>query len=164
MTPEERQRLIAVYGGAYAALADGLAQFPEEMWDFRDAHGCWSIREHLAHIVDSEVNSYIRCRRLAAEPGRPLMDYDENAWAAALGYPEQDAGQCLELFRLLRRQTHQLIQTLPESAWANVCHHPENGAMTLDDWLAVYAAHIPEHLSFMAENYAAWQPTRPAQA
>ena len=164
MTPEERQRLIASYGGAYAALAEGLAQFPEEMWDFRDEHGCWSIREHLAHIVDSEVNSYIRCRRLAAEPGRPLMDYDENAWAAALGYPEQDAGRCLELFRLLRRQTHQLIQTLPESTWANVCHHPENGAMTLDDWLAVYAAHIPEHLSFMAENYTAWQPTRPAQA
>ena len=32
--------------------------------------------------------------------------------------------------------------------------------MTLDDWLAVYEAHIPEHLGFMQENYDAWRKTR----
>ena len=160
MSPEERESKIESYGRAYETLIAGLRQFPEEMWDFRDEHGCWSIREHLVHIADSEVNSYIRCRRFIAEPGQPLMAYDENGWAASLDYPGQDTQQCLELFRLLRHQTYALIKTLPESAWANACYHPENGDMTLDDWLDVYEAHIPEHLGFMQENYDAWRKTR----
>ncbi len=164
MTPKEREEKIASYGRAYENLIDGVRQFPEEMWDFRDEHGCWSIKEHLVHITDSEVNSYIRCRRFVAEPGQPLMAYDENAWGAALGYPEQDPRQSMELFRLLRNQTHNLIETLPEEAWASVCYHPENGDMTMDDWLAVYEAHIPEHLSYMKDNYDAWLKTRQERA
>ena len=156
LTPERRARKIASYGGAYERLVAGLGAFPPEMWDFRDEHGCWSIREHLIHIADSEANSYIRCRRLIAEPGQPLMAYDENGWAEALGYAEGSAEDALELFRALRGQSYALIRSLPESVWGNTCYHPENGDMTLDDWLLVYEAHIPEHLSFMRENYDAW--------
>ena len=160
MSPEERESKIASYGRAYETLTAGVRQFPEEMWDFRDEHGCWSIREHLVHIADSEVNSYIRCRRFIGEPGQPLMAYDENAWAATLRYSEQDPRNAVELFRLLRHQTYVLITTLPNSAWSNACYHPENGDMTLDDWLDVYEAHIPEHLGFMQENYDAWRKAR----
>ena len=99
MTPEERESKIASYSRAYETLIAGVRQFPEEMWDFRDEHGCWSIREHLVHIADSEVNSYIRCRRFIGEPGQPLMAYDENAWAASLGYSQQDPRNAIELFR-----------------------------------------------------------------
>ena len=157
MTPEARARKIESYGIAYETLIDGLGKFPREMWDFRNEHGCWSIREHVVHITDSEVNSYIRCRRFIAEPGEPLMAYDENVWATALGYAGRSADAALELFRLLRRQSYVLIKSLPEEAWANTCYHPENGDMTLDYWLDVYEAHIPEHLSYMQENYEAWR-------
>jgi hypothetical protein len=29
--------------------------------------------------------------------------------------------------------------------------------MTLDDWLAVYASHIPDHIAQMQAVYADWQ-------
>lgn len=161
LTPETRARKIASYGSAPDTLVAGLARFPSEMWDFRDEHGCWSIREHLLHIADSEANSYIRCRRLIAEPGRPLLDYDENRWAQALRYSDHSPDDAIALFRLLRRQPHALISALPGATWANTCHHPENGNMTLDDWLLVYEAHIPEHLAYMQENYAAWRARKP---
>ena len=157
---ETRSQKIASYGAGYQILVEGLQRFPEEMWDFRDEHGCWSIREHLAHIADSEANSYIRCRRLIAEPGESLMAYDENGWASALGYAGRSVESALELFRILRQQTYDLVQALPESVWSNRCYHPENGNMTLDDWLDVYAAHIPEHLEYMQENYDAWAASR----
>lgn len=156
LSPATRAAKIASYGRAYDTLVAGLEKFPAAMWDFRDAHGCWSIREHIVHLADSEANSYIRCRRLIAEPGQPLMAYDENGWALALGYSDRSVSDALELFRLLRHQTYELIKTLPPSVWANAGYHPENGEMTLDDWLLVYAAHIPEHLGFMQENYDAW--------
>ena len=156
----ERIRRIESYGNAYQKLMAGLQQFPTEMWDYRDEHGCWSIREHLVHITDSEANSYIRCRRLIAEPGEQLMAYDESAWSRSLFYSDQGVDDALALFRLLRSQTYTLIRSLPDEAWSNTCHHPENGDMSLDDWLEVYESHIPEHLEFMQENYEAWQNSR----
>ena len=156
MDSEERARKIESYGNGYKQLMEALDRFPSGMWTFRDEHGCWSIHEHVIHVADSEVNSYIRCRRLVAEPGQALMAYDENRWASELLYHDQDISDALELFRWLRHKTHTLITALPESAWGNTAYHPENGDMTLDDWLTVYESHVPEHVHSMQENYDAW--------
>ena len=156
MTPEQRAAKIECYGQGYQKLTKAMGKFPREMWNFRDEHGCWSIHEHLIHVADSEVNSYIRCRRLIAEPGLSLMAYDENQWAEALLYHDQDISDALELFRWLRHKTFNLIKRLPESTWSHTAYHPENGDMTLDDWLDVYESHVPEHVHSMQENYEAW--------
>lgn len=157
MTHETRHQKIESYRNAHSQLVEALEQFPREMWQFRDEHGCWSIHEHIIHITDSEANSYIRCRRLIAEPGRTLMDYDENRWATALDYHDQDIDDTLNLFKWLRGKSYALIKSLPESAWANTAYHPENGDTTLDDWLDTYEAHVREHLEYMQQNLEAWQ-------
>ena len=127
MTPEERLQKIESYGSASALLLEALKEFPEEMWQFRDEHGCWSIHEHIVHVTDSEANSYIRCRRLIAEQGEPLMAYDENQWASSLSYHEQSVDDALALFKWLRHTSYTLIKTLPEQVWAHTSFHPENG-------------------------------------
>jgi hypothetical protein len=157
MTSEERHQKIELYGNAYNLLVEGLKQFPAEMWHFKPAPDHWSVHEILIHITDSEANSYIRCRRFIAEPGKDVMAYDENGWAPALRYYEQSIEDALELFKWLRHNTYQLIRTLPDSVWANTVFHPENGLMTLDDWLEIYTRHIPDHLEQMRVNYQAWQ-------
>lgn len=127
MSPETRALKIASYGAACQTLIDGLKAFPVEMWDFRDEHGCWSIRERLVHVADSEANSYIRCRRFIAEPGQPLMAYDENGWAASLGYEDRDPAESIELFRLLRQQTHDLIKPCPNPPGPTPATTPRTG-------------------------------------
>ena len=153
---EIRREKVESYESAYAQLVESLKQFPKEMWQFRDAHGCWSIHEHIVHIADSEANSYVRCRRFIAEPGASLMGYDENRWAAELDYHGQSTDEALELFRQLRQRTYGLIRSLPEATWSNSAHHSEDGAMTLDDWLDVYERHVSEHPQYMRENHEAW--------
>ena len=160
MAPEQRALKIESYGRGYETLTAALNKLPREMWTFRDEHGCWSVHEHLIHITDSEVNSYIRCRRLIAEPGQPLMAYDENRWGEALQYHDQDSADTIELFKWLRHKTYTLIKTLPEKTWSHTAYHPENGDMTLDDWLNVYESHVPEHVHSMQENYEAWTNSR----
>jgi hypothetical protein len=157
MTPAERAPLLESYGTAYDQLVAALQQFPREMWDFKATHDPWSIHEIVVHITDSEANSYVRARRFIAEPGETVMAYDENGWAEALHYGEQSTDDALELFKWLRRHTYTLIRTLPESAWANTVFHPENGTMTLDDWLHVYERHIPDHVAQMQRIHAAWE-------
>ena len=157
MTPQERLQKIESYASAYDLLMEALKQYPKEMWQLRDEHGCWSIHEHVVHITDSEANSYIRCRRLIAEKGESLMAYDENVWASELDYHEQSVEDSLALFKWLRHKSCTLIKTLPESTWSHSSFHPENGETTLDDWLDTYERHVPEHLEFMRDNLKAWK-------
>ena len=114
---------------------EALKEFPEEMRQWRDEHGCWSVHEHFVHVTDSEVNSYVRCRRLIAEQGGTILAYDENKWASLLDYHSQSIDDALELFKWLRRQSYKLIKTLPEPVWSHTAIHSEDGEMSLDDWL-----------------------------
>jgi hypothetical protein len=156
MDANERQEKIDLYGRAYEILVGALAQFPREMWDYRTAPGEWTVREIAAHILDAEINGYIRARKGVAEPGSPVAAYDGARWAEALRYGEENVEEAADLFRWLRRRTYRLIRSLPEEAWANTFEHPENGTMTLDDWLDVYSGHIPEHVEQMWAVYSAW--------
>ena len=156
MTPEERSQKTESYGGAYERLVSALARFPTEMWQFRPAPDRWTIHEIIIHLADSEANSYIRCRRLLAEPGSAVLGYDENKWAVDLRYHQQSPTDALELFKWLRHKSYTLIKDLPAPVWSNTVHHTESGVMTLEDWLDTYDRHIPEHIEQMQANYDHW--------
>lgn len=156
MSRTDRPTTLAAYANAHSLLTEALTRFPPEMWRFKPSETDWSIHEIVVHITDSEANSYIRARRFIAEPGRTLMDYDENAWAQALDYSHIDTDAAVELFRWLRGTTYQLIKDLPEETWAHTAYHPENGDMTMDDWLDTYARHVHDHVGQMEAVYAAW--------
>ena len=156
MTDHNRDGKIASYGSAYQKLTSALEGFPREMWQYRPSVDRWTIHEIVVHIADSEVNSYIRCRRFLAEPGSTVLGYDEGRWARELHYHEQSTGDALELFKWLRHKSYELIKDLPEAAWSNTVHHSENGLMTMDDWLDTYERHIPEHIEQMQAVYADW--------
>jgi DinB family protein len=163
MTSAERRQQIALYGDAGRLLTEALDGFPRPMWQFRPAPDRWTIHEIVVHIADSEANSYIRCRKFIAEPGSTVLGYDEMGWATALHYHAQSADDALALFRHLRHHTYTLIRTLDEAVWARGGYHTEAGPMTLDDWLAVYARHIPDHIAQMQAVYADWQAQEAAR-
>jgi hypothetical protein len=160
MDPQTRKNKIESYGAAGEILSAVVRRYPAEMWQFRPSPDSWTIHEILVHIADSEVNSYVRCRRLLAEPGSAVLGYDEMAWARELAYHQQDPQDALELFRLLRRLSHRLIQNQPPEVWTHAVHHSENGRMTMDDWLNTYERHIPDHVEQMDMVFAAWQSTQ----
>jgi DinB superfamily len=158
----DRQSNIQTYGAGYDELTVAIAGFPREMWQYRSPVELWTIHEILVHIADSEANSFIRLRRLIAEPGLAVMAYDENGWATRLDYHAQSTDDAVQLFRWLRHNSYLLVKSLPESTWANTIQHPENGRMSMDDWLNVYARHIPDHVAQMARIHAEWQSQRGA--
>jgi hypothetical protein len=156
MTSDERSARIESYGKAYDLLVEAIQQFPRAMWQYRPAPEDWTIHEILVHIADSEVNSYVRCRRLIAEPGSTVLGYDEMQWARVLDYHQQSVEDALELFKWLRRKSYLLVRGLGESVWSHVVTHSESGPMSLDDWLRTYERHVPEHIEQMQRVYATW--------
>ena len=158
--PSRREQLSR-YGAAVDELAAAVQRYPREMWQYRSRVEDWTIHEIIVHIADSEANSYIRLRRFIAEPGQAVMAYDEMAWAKKLDYHAQSPEAALQLFRWLRGNSYELVKRVPEAAWANTIQHPENGTMTLDDWLEVYARHVSDHVAQMDRILAEWQTGRP---
>jgi len=157
MDIEHRKQKIESYGRAHLDLETALEQFPREMWQFRPAEDQWTIHEIMIHITDSEVNSYVRARRLIAEPGGAVLGYDEGGWAKRLGYHQQSVKDALELFRVLRQATYHLIKDQPADVWKNTVQHTEDGTITMDTWLDTYERHIPEHIQQMQLVYQAWK-------
>jgi len=157
LSTTERQQIIESYGQAHAHLVAAIEQFPVEMWQARPAGVDWTIHEIIVHITDSEASSFARCRKLIAEPGATVMVYDEAGWAKKLDYHSQSTADALELFKWLRLTTYKLIKTLPESTWAHTIEHPENGTMSMDDWLQTYHSHIHDHIAQMQGVYEVWK-------
>jgi hypothetical protein len=157
MTREERNKLIESYGQGYPVLIEALKEFPKEMWQWKPAPNKWSLHEIVVHIADSEVNSYVRGRRFIAEPGSGVYGYDENKWADKLNYHQQSTEDSLELFKLLRKMSYDLIKTVDDNTWQTATvNHSENGVMKFEEWLRIYEEHVPIHIRQMKRNLDAW--------
>jgi hypothetical protein len=152
-----RQEKLNRYGAAYDELVAAVDRYPRGMWQYRSQVEAWTVHEILVHIADSEANSFVRLRRFIAEPGKSVMAYDEMLWADRLEYEAQSPDEAMQLFRWLRHNSYELVKRQPPAVWANTIEHPENGTMTMDDWLDVYARHVTDHVEQMDRILAEWQ-------
>lgn len=154
-TPEYIRELIERYGKTAGLVEKTVKNFPEQMWTWKPPDGKWSIHENLIHLADSEANSYIRCRRLFAEPGSTVFGYEQDVWAKELMYHNLPARRALALFSSLRLMTYELLKIMPEEKWGNTINHTENGEMNFVDWLKYYENHT--HIGQMNRVFTMWK-------
>ncbi|MGH9020708.1 MAG: DinB family protein [Acidimicrobiales bacterium] len=142
MTLAER---VADYEAATAELL-AVANVADALLD-RPVDDGWTARQVLHHLADSETTSYLRLRRLLAEPGSTIQGYDQEAWAACaeLGYSELGVAHALAVVAAVRAASHDVLARLSDDDLARSGTHSESGAYTLDDWLTIYTAHPREH-------------------
>ena len=161
MTREERRHMLESFGRSPGQLSAALRQFPKKMWLYKPSADRWSIHEIILHLADSEANSYVRCRRFIAEPGSSVFKIDAARWAGSLGYFHQSTREALEIIRRLRRMTHQLLISVPDSVWSHTVEHPRDGRITLELWVQIQERHIPHHVEQMRSNFEMWFKTHP---
>jgi hypothetical protein len=158
MNREERNEKIEKYGHGYDGLISALSEIPRQAWTFKPSAEDWCIHEIIVHMGDSESMAALRCRKLIVEPGSTLMGYEEAKWAGALDYLKQKPDDSLEIIRLARQTTYNLLKTLPDEVFTHSVIHPEhNGEYSFDRWLDIYARHIPDHIEQIQRVYQAWK-------
>jgi hypothetical protein len=160
MNDEERLQQLQLYRLGFDTLTAVLRNIPREAWSFKPSPEAWSIHEIILHLADAEAHGYIRFRTLIAEPGARVNSFDQNAWASALDYSHHSTDDALDLFRILRRTTYDLIATLPQDAWSRSVEHSTRGVLNLDDWLAGYDRHLMAHISQIERTAATWSAGR----
>jgi hypothetical protein len=124
----------------------------------RHPDGAWTARQVIHHVADSEVQSYVRLRRLIAEPaGSLIQGYDEGAWAEcdALGYRELPVEHSLAVIACVRRASFDVLHRLGESDLTRHGVHTDAGPYTLAYWLATYREHPRAHAAQLVEAISA---------
>jgi hypothetical protein len=108
----------------------------------------WSARQVIHHMADSEAQSYVRLRRLLAEPaGSVIQGYDEAAWAecVSLGYATLPIESALEVIAAVRASSALVLEQVTDEDLTRFGTHTESGHYTLADWLEIYTRHPREH-------------------
>ena len=160
MDRAQREHLIQQYADGPRRLREAYAKVPEAARTWRPAPGEWSAHEVAVHCADSETNSFVRIRFLAAEKEPVAQGYDQEAWARVFDYHALPAETALAVVDAVRASTTALIRTLPEAAWTRPGRHTESGPYTAEDWLRIYAEHLEGHARQIEQNVAQWQATR----
>ncbi|MBI1302940.1 MAG: hypothetical protein GC172_04025 [Phycisphaera sp.] len=143
---------IASYESGPAKLREACAGLPADILNRRIGPGEWSIMENAVHLLDSDLASTHRKRRIVAEECPLLVAYDENAFIARLPSERCDLAEVIDLFELNRRFTARWMRTLPAEAFARAGVHTQRGKVTLLEIVEIYANHVDHHLKFVREK------------
>jgi len=158
MDRKERNEKIELYGRGFELLKAVLAEVPQEAMNFKPAPSEWSVHEIIIHLADSEPNAALRMRKLIVEPGGTLMAYDQAQWADTLQYHDHNFEDALEVTRLARKTTYELLKRQPDEVFTHSITHPEYSApYTFDQALDIYSAHIPGHIEQIQNNMKLWE-------
>lgn len=152
-TPAERAERIAIL----AALPAEIRRLVEPLAaaDLERCYrpGGWSIRQVVHHLADSHLNAYLRTKFTLTQDMPKVMAYDEAVWAA-LPDVAVPVTASLDILAGLHQRWTALLSSLPEEAFQRRMDHPENGMMTLDHALAMYAWHSRHHTAHIRQALA----------
>ena len=143
---------IESYESGPAKLRAACAGLEAGSLNRRIGPGEWSIMENAVHLLDSDLASTHRMRRIVAEENPLLVSYDENAFIARLPSDRDDLAEVFGLFEANRRFTARWLRTLPPEAFARTGIHTQRGKVTLLQIVEIYANHVDHHLKFVAEK------------
>lgn len=112
-----------------------------------EAPGKWSMREVLAHLADSDVVWAWRLRLILAQDRPQLTGYDQDRWAARLGYRDSDPRDSVAMFSVLRKANLRLLDRAAPEDLQRVGVHVERGEESLAHQTKLYAGHDILHLN-----------------
>lgn len=118
-----------------------------EVLDRPEATGKWSVTGVIAHLADSELVWSNRLRSVLAEDRPELVGFDQDLWAARLGYDDRDVGQELDLFDIVRQANLALLTHADDTGMQRLGVHRERGEETVEHMVRLYAGHDLVHLA-----------------
>lgn len=117
--------------------------------------GEWTVAQNVHHLVDSHINSYVRCKLMATEEQPAFRPYDEVAWAELPDASSPDLSYSLAILRSLHTRWAVFWETLPAEAWQRTGYHlASDVVVTLEGQLRLYVEHGAAHLDQMRRALA----------
>lgn len=107
--------------------------------------GGWTVRQVVHHTADSHLNAYLRTKFALSDDIPTIRPYPEAIWAEMADGKSAPVSMSLDLLDALHGRWVMLLRSLTPDQFARTLHHPERGAMSIDDVLAMYSWHSRHH-------------------
>ena len=123
------------------------------MLTFRPSGDACTIHEHVVHFLESEIATFHRYRKAVAEPGGPVVGYDEEKWTPALNYHATSLRDAIAALKLLRKISAAHLRTIVTREWTSLTfNHSTRVAVNLETWLVDYIDHVKFHRAYIERN------------
>jgi uncharacterized damage-inducible protein DinB len=143
--PEQRRIWIVQLEETPVKLRLAVRGLSDEQLDTPYRPGGWTVRQVAHHVVDSQINSYVRFKLALTEEQPLIKPYDENRWVELADAKEARLDESLVLLDALHRKWVVLLHSLTDSDFTRTFRHPEHGVVRLDFALGFYAWHCRHH-------------------
>jgi uncharacterized damage-inducible protein DinB len=145
LTPAERRAAIDAIASSPAQLRAAVGGLTDAQLDTPYRPGGWTVRQLVHHVADSHMNAYSRFRLALTEEDPTIKPYDEAAWAELPDARLLPIGVSLSLLYGIHERLVHLLRATPDESFARRLTHPQNGPMTMDSLLSIYAWHGRHH-------------------
>ena len=154
ITPSMREEALEVLGELPQRLREALEGLHGEqlMTPYRD--GGWTVQQLVHHVADSHMNAYIRTRFALTEDQPAIRAYDEKEWAELPDAVHAPVEWSLELLEALHGRWVYLLRSLDPAQWERTYVHPQNGPMTIERTVQLYAWHSRHHVAHVTHMRA----------
>jgi uncharacterized damage-inducible protein DinB len=141
-----RRPVMTALAAAPRAVARAIGRASRRRLGRRPARGEWSATEVLGHLLDAEVTLGFRIRKLAAEPGAPIVAWDQDRWTDGLRHRRADARTLAAAYGALRAANVDQVRRMSPAQRRAAGRHPEYGRLRVEQILAHWAEHDLNHI------------------
>jgi DinB superfamily len=150
---QEILEFIAILEKLPSQMRAAVAGLSEAQLETQYRPDGWTLRQVVHHVPDSHMNSYVRFKLAITEENPTIKPYDEAAWSL-LADSSVPVEISLTLLEALHTRWVILLRSFKPQDWKRTLNHPQNGPMTLEYALALYAWHSRHHLAHITGTRA----------
>lgn len=152
LTPDERAAMIEQIAAVPRKMRDAVAGLTPRQLETPYRDGGWTLRQVVHHVPDSHMNSYVRFKLALTEETPTIRPYDEARWAELADSVDTPPETSMALLESLHDRWVRLLRSMSADDFQRTLNHPENGLMTLDAMLALYAWHGRHHVAHITST------------
>jgi uncharacterized damage-inducible protein DinB len=141
-TSDTRKAAIAAIANLPAELK---AVMPAASLDQPYREGGWTARQVVHHVADSHMNAFIRFRLTLTEDKPTIKPYKEAEWAK-LADAQADPAVSIQILDGLHHRWRRMLEAMHDADFTRSAMHPDQGPVTLDWFLQLYAWHGRHHV------------------
>ena len=152
LTSSERRTMIDDISVVPIQMREAVHGLTPAQLDTPYREGGWTLRQVVHHVPDSHLNAYIRFKLALTEDNPTIKAYDETKWAELADTHDTPVKTSLLMLDALHDRWVRLLRSMRPDDFQRGLNHPENGPMTLDAVLGLYAWHGRHHTAHITST------------
>jgi uncharacterized damage-inducible protein DinB len=147
ISDDDRQAFIQQIEEAPAALWSAVTGLSEEQLDTPYRDGGWTVRQVVHHVADSHMNALVRFKLAMTEDQPTIKTYEQGRWAELPDAKAAPVVVSLNIVDMVHKRFVTLLRSMGAADFARTMNHPEQGVVTLESYLSLYAWHGRHHVA-----------------